>query len=292
MVSYTILWATHARTELLRTHARTQAWATLARTHVWTHARSHACMSHARTHARMSHARTHGVTPHARTHGVTPHARTHAGMSHARTHAWATHACTHEPRTHARMSHARTHEPLTHGVTPHARTHAYDVVRFILPYKYVYIVPNFHSAVMAHRVQVFSRELNAFNDVKHDKQKYNRIIDEGGMELVHCICDCVHNISQGNIPVTEEEKETLKRHKEYLRKLVKKKTSDREKKHLIQEGGFLGALIPTLVGLVGKLFTGEWCMNIRRNYRWNGVERSACEYPNCNICYYYKTLGD
>ena len=31
--------------------------------------------------------------------------------------------------------------------------------------------------------------------------------------------------------------------------------------------------------------------NIRRNYRWIGVERSACEYPNCNICYYYKTHG-
>ena len=104
---------------------------------------------------------------------------------------------------------------------------------------------------------MFSRELNAINDVKHDKQKCNRIIDEGGMELVYCICDCAHNIAQGNIPVSEEELEILKRHKECLRKLVKKKTSDREKKRLIQDGGFLGSLIPTLVGLVGKLFTGQ-----------------------------------
>ena len=110
---------------------------------------------------------------------------------------------------------------------------------------------------MAHRVHVFSRELNAINDVKHDKQKCNRILDEGGMELVHCICDCVHNILQGNIPVSEEEKTEFKRHKHCLRKLINKKTSDREKKHLIQEGGFLGSLIPTLVGLVGKLFTGQ-----------------------------------
>ena len=110
---------------------------------------------------------------------------------------------------------------------------------------------------MAHRVHVFSRELNAINDDKHDKQKCNRILDEGGMELVHCICDCVHNILQCNIPVSEEEKERFKRHRHCLRKLVKKKTPDRVKKHLIQEGGFLGALIPTLVGLVGKLFTGQ-----------------------------------
>ena len=116
---------------------------------------------------------------------------------------------------------------------------------------------HFHSSIMAHRVHVFSRELNAINKDKHDKQKCNRIIDEGGVELIHCICDCVHNILQGNIPVSAEEKEFFKKHKECLRKLVKKKTSDREKKRLIQEGGFLGSLIPTLVGLVGKLFTGQ-----------------------------------
>ena len=38
---------------------------------------------------------------------------------------------------------------------------------------------------MAHRVHVFSRELHALNENKHDEQKCNRIIDEGGMELVH-----------------------------------------------------------------------------------------------------------
>ena len=116
---------------------------------------------------------------------------------------------------------------------------------------------HFHSSIMAHRVHVFSRELNAINKDKHDKQKCNRIIDEGGMELVNCVCDCVYNILQCNIPIDEEEKEKLKKHKYSLRKLVKKKTSDEKKKHLIQEGGFLGTLIPTLVGLVGKLFTGQ-----------------------------------
>ena len=39
--------------------------------------------------------------------------------------------------------------------------------------------------------------------------------------------------------------------------LANKKTSDKKRKHLIQEGGFLGSLIPILVGLVGKLFTEQ-----------------------------------
>ena len=110
---------------------------------------------------------------------------------------------------------------------------------------------------MAHRVQVFSDELNAINDVKHDKQKCNRIIDEGGMELVNCICDCVFNVLQGNIPINDEEKERLRQHRHCSRKLVNEKTSHRRRKQLIQEGGFLGSFIPILVGLVGKLFTGQ-----------------------------------
>ena len=124
-------------------------------------------------------------------------------------------------------------------------------------YRVCTLLVHLHSSIMAHRVHVFSRELNAINKNKHNKQKCSRIIDEGGMELVHCICDCVHNISQGNIPVNEEEKERLGIHKELLRKLVNKKTSDKKRKKLVQDGGFLGSLIPTLVGLAGKLFTGQ-----------------------------------
>ena len=57
--------------------------------------------------------------------------------------------------------------------------------------------------------------------------------------------------------MTEEEKQRLKRHRYCLRELADKKTSDKKRKHLIQEGGFLGSLIPLLVGLVGELFNGQ-----------------------------------
>ena len=124
-------------------------------------------------------------------------------------------------------------------------------------YRVCTFLVHIHSSIMAHRVQVFSRELNAISKDKQDKQKCNRIIDKGGMEFVHCICDCVYNVLQGNIPLEPEEKERLKRLRHCLRKLVNKKTSYREKKKLIQRSGFLGSLIPILVGLVGKLFTRQ-----------------------------------
>ena len=111
-----------------------------------------------------------------------------------------------------------------------------------------------HSATMAHRVHVCRKEIEALEKVKDSKHKRNCIIDLAGKELVHCICDCVLNVLNGNIPLEYEEKQRLKRHRHCLRELVKKKTSDKKRKHLIQKGGFLGALIPILSGLVTKLF--------------------------------------
>ena len=67
------------------------------------------------------------------------------------------------------------------------------------------------------------------------------IIDKGGMELVNCICDCVHNVLEGNIPVNDKEEKILERHKDCLRTLVNKKTSDQKRKHL-----YTGRRIPRI----------------------------------------------
>ena len=47
------------------------------------------------------------------------------------------------------------------------------------------------------------------------------------------------NVLNGSISISEyEEKERLRRHRHCLRELVKKKTSDKKRKHLFQEGVF------------------------------------------------------
>ena len=66
-----------------------------------------------------------------------------------------------------------------------------------------------HSANMAHRVHNCQKAIEALEKVKDCKQKRNHIIDVAGKELVHCICDCVLNVLNGNIPVNEEEKQRL-----------------------------------------------------------------------------------
>ena len=83
---------------------------------------------------------------------------------------------------------------------------------------------------MAHRIEAYKHELKALDRVKEGKHKRNRIIDEAGMDLVHCICDCVHNVFNGNIPLEDCEKKRLKRHRNCLRELIKAKTSDKKRK--------------------------------------------------------------
>ena len=83
---------------------------------------------------------------------------------------------------------------------------------------------------MAHRVHNCQTAIEALERVEDCEQKRNAIIDHAGKELVHCICDCVLHVLNGNIPVNEEEKQRLKRHRHCLRELVKKKTSDKKRK--------------------------------------------------------------
>ena len=73
-------------------------------------------------------------------------------------------------------------------------------------------------------------------------------------EFTKCICECVKNVLVGNVKLTPEHKRKLKRHKHSLRKLTSKKTSQKEKKRLVQSGGFLGALLGPIVKVLGGLF--------------------------------------
>jgi hypothetical protein len=61
-------------------------------------------------------------------------------------------------------------------------------------------------------------------------------------------------VLKGNVPLTTKEKSRLKKHKNKLRTLVKKKVSLSKKKDIIQSGGgFLGALLMPVASLLGSL---------------------------------------
>ena len=57
-----------------------------------------------------------------------------------------------------------------------------------------------------------------------------------------------------NVDLSDSHKRTLKRHRALLHKLVLKKTSMKNKKKILQTGGFLGALLGPIVKVLGSLF--------------------------------------
>ena len=74
--------------------------------------------------------------------------------------------------------------------------------------------------------------------------------------VVNAICDCIHNVLQGNVSISPNQKKALQSKKNVLRQLVNKKNkSDQRKKLLIQHGSgilnsILGPVLNTLAGLV------------------------------------------
>jgi hypothetical protein len=80
------------------------------------------------------------------------------------------------------------------------------------------------------------------------------IIKTADKELVDTLCECGLNVLKGNVRLTLGQKKRLARHKQALRALAQKQTSLRKKKALLQKGGFLGALLSPVLGILGSLF--------------------------------------
>ena len=83
------------------------------------------------------------------------------------------------------------------------------------------------------------------------------ILDKASPALIRCLCDCAHNVLQGNVEITHHHKRKLKPHKTKLRKLADRKVALKTKRRIIQKGGFLpillSALAPVISGVVGSL---------------------------------------
>ena len=100
------------------------------------------------------------------------------------------------------------------------------------------------------RVRKYLPLLRFLQESKHAKH----IIDKSDREIIDVICECVHNIIQGNVDLSKDQKKRLKKHKRDLLLLTDKKSSLKKKKKAIQKGGFLGVLlsaaIPAIIGAI------------------------------------------
>ena len=85
---------------------------------------------------------------------------------------------------------------------------------------------------------------------KCDSKQRKKLLKQGGKALQLCLQECALNILNGNVPLTPFQLKKLRRYKDKLRKLTKKRTSLKEKVAIEQRGGFLPALLAPVVGAV------------------------------------------
>lgn len=64
---------------------------------------------------------------------------------------------------------------------------------------------------------------------------------------INCICECIHNVLQGKVPIKEKDKKFLKQYITLLRKLVRKTTTKVRKNIIVQKGG---AFLPIILGSI------------------------------------------
>ena len=90
--------------------------------------------------------------------------------------------------------------------------------------------------------------------LKDNRQKRNKLIDLGDKYDIHAVCDCIHNVAEGNVPLSDEEYKKLKRHKKALRSVVKDRVSLKKRKETLKQHG--GALVTFLLPAASSLLQG------------------------------------
>ena len=88
-----------------------------------------------------------------------------------------------------------------------------------------------------------------------DKKYQRLIIKNADKKLIKSICECVLNMLKGNLPIKESDKQKLKKFRKPLHKLVQKSGLKNKRKILIQQGGLIPILIPSIIGGLAKIIS-------------------------------------
>ena len=80
-----------------------------------------------------------------------------------------------------------------------------------------------------------------------------KFIKNCGTDFISSLCECIRNLLKANVPVSARQLETLRRHKQLLRKLSLRKTSMKVRRRILQRGGFVGFLIGPLITAITQL---------------------------------------
>lgn len=79
------------------------------------------------------------------------------------------------------------------------------------------------------------------------------MIAHGSKDFILSLVECVTNIIRGNAKLTPAQLNQLKPYERELKRFVRKKTSQKERKSILQKGGFLGSIVKPVLSFLGLL---------------------------------------
>ena len=83
--------------------------------------------------------------------------------------------------------------------------------------------------------------------------KQKKFIGTCHNDILKCIGICVKHIINGKARLTSAQLKKLRRRKQLVRSLARKNTSLKSKRKILQTGGFLGLILPSVVSLMTSL---------------------------------------
>lgn len=107
---------------------------------------------------------------------------------------------------------------------------------------------------MAKRLKNNLDELKVLKKAKPSLRK--SILKSADKDLICCLSECCYNILNGNVKLSPENKKCLTKHGKHLRQLASKRVSLKKKRNLlVQQGGFLPALLGPILGIAASLIS-------------------------------------
>ena len=82
------------------------------------------------------------------------------------------------------------------------------------------------------------------------------VLNNSDNQLIKALCEVIHNVLQGKVKLSAKQIKQLKRYHKLLFAVTKKSTSVKRKREiLVQQGGFLTALLPPAIALLASLLS-------------------------------------
>ena len=102
---------------------------------------------------------------------------------------------------------------------------------------------------------VVKRNIHALHVLsKAPKKLRSAVLDNATSDLLHALCEIIHNVLEGSVKLNSTQVRKLRKHNRVLYELTKKSVSNKKKRQVFkQKGGFLLTLLPPALALLATL---------------------------------------